>query len=436
MELSKHNIVSKIEGTEDYYIVNLLSGNADILSAQKAEEIFSGNFSDIDEYIEKGYIVEQAAEKKIYNEKYLDFIESRDTDEVQIFFVPWYACNFDCSYCYQSGYHNKFTVPSTELIDSFFAYVLKKFAHRKKYITIFGGEPLLPGETYRNTITYILSRAKEANLEVAIVTNGFLLSEYIDILKDNPIREVQVTLDGVNATHDSRRYLQGGGQTFESICKGIDQALTSNVTINLRMVVDKENIKALVDLANYAINKGWTKSPFFKTQLGRNYELHYCQTGNERLFSRLEFYTALFHEVNEHPEILEFHKPAFSISKFLFENGELPSPLFDSCTGCKTEWAFDYTGNIYACTATVGKPGEALGTFYPEVTLNDDMVMDWEDRDVTAIAACKECSLQLACGGGCAAVAQNRNGSIQSPDCRPVKELIGMGIKLYSTHEE
>ena len=71
--------------------------------------------------------------------------------------------------------------------------------------------------------------------------------------------------------------------------------------------------------------------------------------------------------IRQHPAILQFHKPAYSVSKFLFENGELPDPLFDSCPGCKTEWAFDYTGRIYSCTATVGKPGEELGTFYPEV---------------------------------------------------------------------
>ena len=35
---------------------------------------------------------------------YLDFVASRETDEVQLFYVPTYACNFGCSYCFQDEY--------------------------------------------------------------------------------------------------------------------------------------------------------------------------------------------------------------------------------------------------------------------------------------------------------------------------------------------
>jgi uncharacterized protein len=105
--------------------------------------------------------------------------------------------------------------------------------------------------------------------------------------------------------------------------------------------------------------------------------------------------------------------------------------LYDSCPGTKTEWAFDYTGSIYSCTATVGKKEEALGTFYPTVTKKEDLIDQWQDRDVTSIKECTSCNLRLACGGGCASVAFNRTGQLLSPDCRPVKALLEMGISTY-----
>ena len=71
----------------------------------------------------------------------------------------------------------------------------------------------------------------------------------------------------------------------------------------------------------------------------------------------------------------------------------------------------------------------------PEVTLSKEKVAEWEERDVTTIAECKNCSLQLACGGGCAAVAFNKTGRLHSPDCRPIDELIGMGISTYMIKE-
>ena len=79
----------------------------------------------------------------------------------------------------------------------------------------------------------------------------------------------------------------------------------------------------------------------------------------------------------------------------------------------------------------MGKEGEALGTFYPRVTRKDEVIQEWEERDVTSIPECLSCPARLACGGGCASAAKNRTGKILSPDCRPVEKLLGMGLSLY-----
>ena len=435
MILSKHNIISRIKDSDEYFIVNLLSGNADVLTESMYKELQNGTYQNTEELINKGYLVDERSEAKLYKEKYLDFIDNRENDEVQIFFIPWYSCNFACSYCYQDEYESVKQKLTPEIISSFFTYVGQNFADRKKYITIFGGEPLLAGSYYKENIEMIISEATARNIDIAIVTNGYHIAEYIDILRKGKIREVQVTLDGTADFHDKRRYLKDHSPTFDKISGGIDLLLSNHIPVNLRMVVDRENISGLPALARYAIDKGWTKSSFFKTQLGRNYELHHCQKSSIRLYNRLNLYEDLYRLINESPEILEFHKPAFSVSKFLFENGELPEPLFDSCPACKTEWAFDYTGHIYSCTATVGKAGEELGTFYPEISINDNAICDWQERDVLAIPECKNCPVQLACGGGCGSVAKNQEGSITKPDCRPVKELLELGISLYGKDE-
>ena len=280
-------------------------------------------------------------------------------------------------------------------------------------------------------IDYIIDKANAAGLSLCFVTNGYYLEEYIPLLKKGKIREIQVTLDGTGPVHDARRFLKGGGGTFEKIVKGIDACLNNSIDINLRMVIDKGNINSLPDLARFAIDKGWTNSRYFKTQIGRNYELHHCQSSPDRLFDRISLYESIFELTKNNPHIQEFYKPAYSVTKFLAENGELPEPLFDACPACKTEWAFDYTGNIYSCTATVGKAEESLGTFYPEVTRKDSIIEQWESRDVTSIPECKECSDQVACGGGCGSIAKNRTGKISSPDCRPVKQLMELGFAAY-----
>ena len=438
MKYSSQNIFSKVKESENHFIVNLLTGSADILSsfeAQKLEMIRNGGTSDLKfsaEMEEKGYLSDCETEKKQFRLKYYNAIDQREKEEIQLFFILNYSCNFGCTYCYQDQYANPgAAAEGNEITDAFFKYIKAEFHARKKYITVFGGEPLLNNSHQRTQIAYLLQKSNEAGLEVCFVTNGYTLVEYKDILKTGKIREIQVTIDGTASFHDSRRTLRGGGKTFDKIVKGVEVCLENGLPVNLRMVIDKQNIDNLPDFAKFAIDKGWTVHPLFKTQIGRNYELHHCQATRDKLFSRISLYQKIYDLIKVYPHIGEFYKPAYSVSKYLAENGQLPEPLFDACPACKTEWAFDYTGKIYSCTATVGKQDEALGTFYPIVSRNDQLIGEWESRDITTIAECKTCSVQLACGGGCGSVAKNRNGSICSPDCRPVLELLELGFASY-----
>lgn len=430
MELSRFNIISEIRDSDEYFILNSLYGSADIIDRNTWQGMQEGNLNHPD-LAGRGYIVDPEAEKSLFRKAYLQFLDERETDEVQLFFVPTYSCNFNCSYCYQGDYDVKGAGLDKEVIDAFFRHIETEFVNRRRYITLFGGEPLLPGRSHMNTVGYIIERANEMKTGIAVVTNGYHLSEYIGLFRQAQIREIQVTLDGTRDVHNRRRTLKSGEGTFDRITEGVDLLLENNIPVNLRVVADRENIDNIPALARFSIDRGWTGSPLFSTQLGRNYELHDCQVKRGRLFSRIEMYTELYRLMKEYPHILEFHKPSFSVSRALYETGELPAPLFDACPGTKTEWAFDYTGSIYACTATAGKKGEELGRFFPERVMYEEKIEEWNDRDILSISECSNCNLNLLCGGGCAAVSKNRNGSRHSPDCRPVKELLELGIAAY-----
>ena len=321
MELSKHNIFGKLKDSEEYFIVNPLTKQADILSSEKAQELQTGKFTDIDEYTAKGYLSDPDEEKKLYNREYLDFIDTRDSDEIQIFYVPTYFCNFACTYCYQEGYEHTTEMEQPEVIDAFFAYIDKEFAGRKKYITVFGGEPLLPGKSPKANIKHLIREAAKRSLGLAFVTNGYALKSYIPILKEGFIREIQVTLDGPEQIHNERRMLKGGTGTFSQIIEGIDAALEAGISVNLRAVVDRENMPHLGELADFAIAKGWTASPLFKTQLGRNYELHFCQSDQSKLYDRVSLYEDIYKLIKRQPQFLKFHRPAFQFQNLSLKTG-------------------------------------------------------------------------------------------------------------------
>lgn len=92
MQKSAHNIFSHVADSDSWFIVNPLSGQADILDLETAEEYRTGIFSDPGAWEEKGYLVEPEDEKKRFMNGYLEWVDRRDSDEIQIFFVPSYAC--------------------------------------------------------------------------------------------------------------------------------------------------------------------------------------------------------------------------------------------------------------------------------------------------------------------------------------------------------
>jgi uncharacterized protein len=132
-----------------------------------------------------------------------------------------------------------------------------------------------------------------------------------------------------------------------------------------------------------------------------------------------------------YPALRRFHRPRFHGIRHLAETGEFPVANFDACPAAKKEWAFSPDGGVYGCTATVGNPRYRLGTFHPEVRRDEAAIARWRGRSALAIGECQSCDLAAVCGGGCGALAAERTGDPMAPDCRPVRELFGLGARFY-----
>jgi uncharacterized protein len=285
-------------------------------------------------------------------------------------------------------------------------------------------------------IELIVDRCAEEGYELAVVTNGYDLIDYIDVLTRARIKDIQVTLDGSQEVHDQRRGTANGKGTFMRIVEGIRAAVSHGITINLRSVVDNENLMDLVALAEFVDDQGWLNLPpgKFKTQIGRNYELFECYTKPQYLMTQAELWREFSKLSRKHPILKKFHRPDFKGIRQLVDTGEMYMASFDTCPAAKTEWVFDLNGDIYGCTASCGREEYKLGTFYPEVRLNQQDIDQWQNRNVNNISECRDCKYNVICGGGCGVIAANKTGRVLAPDCRPIQELMEIGINHYS-HE-
>jgi uncharacterized protein len=443
---ARNNIIVKIQNTNipEYAIMNPISGSFDIMGEdeyqmlQKLAETGVIPDYDLSSYLlERGYAYNNTEDQeKAISKAYTDFNNEIENSQVQLMLVPTYGCNLACTYCFQQGIDGRPTLISKEIVDAFFDYAKTNFSQglKKPFITLFGGEPLVNSPAQRAVIEYIVDKCAEANYELAAVTNGYDFTEYIDILKKVKVKEIQFTLDGSKDVHDSRRATANKKGTFDRIIAGIEEAVENKIPVNLRSVVDIENIEDLVNLAELLDKKGWLDLPpeLFKTQLGRNYELFECYAKPQHLMTELELWGKFASLSKTYPTLSKFHRPDFKGIRHIVDTGEMYMASFDTCPACKTEWVFDLYGDIYGCTASCGREEYLLGNYWPKVNLHADKINVWKSRNVKTIPKCRDCKYDVICGGGCGVVAANHNeGNILSPDCRPIQGLIDIGVNHY-----
>lgn len=450
MFLAKNNIIVKLdrETPVEYAILNPVAGNFDLMDEaeyRKYQEIEGGNAGDslmvsglADYLLARGYAFESEEEYEASRiAAYAEFKNEVKDAQVQLMLIPTYACNLACTYCFQHGIDGRPQMISKETVDSFFDYARVEFkdAKVKPFITLFGGEPLINSKAQREIIEHIVDHCVAEDYEISAVTNGYDFAEYVDLLSRAKIKEIQFTLDGGETVHDKRRMTANKKGTFDRVIKGMEKAVANGVPINLRSVIDKENVDDLVTLAQLMDDRGWLDLPpqLFKTQIGRNYELFECYEKPQHLFTQVELWAYVAKLAEAHPVLKKFHRPDFMGIRYLVETGEMYLPSFDTCPAAKTEWVFDLYGDIYGCTASCGREDFKLGTFWPEITKNEEAILTWKNRDVTNIEKCKDCKYDIVCGGGCGVVAANRHdGEILSPDCRPIQELYDIGLNFYN----
>lgn len=440
MYFSRYNIIVPYE--DKYAIINPLSGSFDVADADEIDRLknpenLTDDFDLLDYGISRGYVYESKEDEEIrIEEAYKEFTDIMETSQTQILLIPTYGCNFSCIYCYERGIPGRHDVITRETVDAFFYDVEERLKDEKvkPYITLFGGEPFINTEHQKEAISYIVDKAAEKGYEIAAVTNGYDLTDYLDIIKRANIKEIQVTLDGPPEVHNKRRRLIGGKDSFVRIIEGMHALVEADIPVNLRVVADMDNYDSLPELAEILDGEGFLDLPeeAFKTQIGRNYELFECSLNHNSLITQAEQW-AYFEKLSEdYPILRKFHKPDFKGIRNAVLTGSMYSPTFDTCPAGKKEWVYDLYGDIYGCTASCGRKDYRLGKYYPEREIYEDKLKPWRERNVLNIKDCVDCPVSLVCGGGCGVLANERNGSVLSPDCHDIGSVFESGIKYYS----
>lgn len=126
-------------------------------------------------------------------------------------------CNLRCKMCYEWGDTGSYFAKKDLLeldIDVMENIITDLAQSQSPFYELFGGEPLM----YSN-LERLLCALKNHNCKVDIPTNGTLLKKYANLLVENQVRGLWVSIDGKKEVNDMQR----GEGVFEKAVAGIEE---------------------------------------------------------------------------------------------------------------------------------------------------------------------------------------------------------------------
>ena len=338
------------------------------------------------EELEKGYFLIEDSVDELEILRYNQQMARYNSTYLGLTIAPTLGCNFDCVYCYEKE-HNDFyimDVETQELVLNF----IEKYCKTINQLSIswYGGEPLLAFDLIKEFSYKVINLCQKYNISYSanIVTNGYLLTKEIaEELQNINVHSIQITLDGPEDIHDTRRFLQGGQGTFKKIIKNLKDTIDYLPNTSIRINVDKENYNRIYEIIDILKENNLQKLlPYlgYVEPTNELYDEEHCLTVNK--FGDIDFY---------------FNKTI----RADFQNNKYPKLVANNCCADSiNSFVIDPKGNIYKCWSDIGIEKYCLGNI-SETFDNKSRIYEYALYDPTEDEECKYCSILPICMGGC-----------------------------------
>lgn len=448
MHISKYTFSFSVEDGKQVLLFNPLTTALDLVEKQSLKSLYAncreGKQNQISDetlsyMVERGYLYDTPEDEEAALLRGFEEYKDRERrSNMRFVILPTYQCNSRCSYCFIGDAIGQESLMTDETMDLAFA-AIDSLADEigngcTKQLSLFGGEPLIDSPAQRRVVERILQKAAERRLLIDVVSNGFDLTYYADLLKQYGVSKVQVTFDGMREYHNTRRRaVDGRGPSFDRIVAGVDAALAVQLPLNVRILLDKNSVGTLPELVRFFKEKHWFDAPTFSVHLGSVFDCFRCQPAKEtaKHLTVQEGNETLYKICTEDRSIADLLQIDWQgIRRFLY-TGKLFPATYKTCFGGTRMFAFDMNGGIYACETTAGRPEYQIGRFVPELALNRDLMKALDERNILNIPECRKCPQALLCAGGCTFNAVVTRGSLLAPGCRMLKETLQYGLDYY-----
>lgn len=317
------------------------------------------------------------------------------------------ACNFRCTYCYESFPRGVMNSKTATGLESYIAQQARSL--QQLTISWHGGEPLLaPHILERLSLSFMEScdlHGVAYNAEIA--TNGYFLTRSLfEQLLNWRVGRFMVTLDGSEKVHDARRGLIGGKGTFRRIVDNLIalKAVDRPFEINIRVNFDNSNLE---DVSAFIpmLSELFADDPRF----GVYFRPVGCMGGENDLT------LPVCDDPTKDRMLWKFNEQAIEqglrVSSFI---SDILLPTGAVCYAAKpSSLIVGSDGQLYKCSVAIQQENNQLGHIHEDGTLELDLekMVLWTSSGEELDTHCQACFFRPACQGNHCPLYRMRSGN-------------------------
>ena len=376
MSFSKYNIFfnNNVFNTKTRAVIKLETEKLLDFRNGKLEKFSSEELSDL---FRLGFLVKNDEINDIKNQLAID-----ENENLNIIIFATKQCNFRCLYCYENHLNEKLDNSDYNKILDF---IYSKNNIKRINISWFGGEPTIE---YNSIVEFMLKLNKFAAKRNILVTSSMTtnfynlnIEKFTELVNLN-VKYYQVTVDGLEATHNYYRPLINSLPSYDKIMKNLLDANSSNLTFSIMIRLNYDNhtnydsyLKMLSE--SFGLDARFS---FFINEI--------CDFSDEKL----DFVCSNEEKYKRRKEIIKLMK-RYNLIKPQTLNSLI------NIGGCyaniKNNVAFDSNGNIMKCTVHLDDLKNILGNIksLDKISFNDDFWLK------NRFENCEECPTFPLCLG-------------------------------------
>lgn len=405
---------------EDIIAYNSFRNSLAILTSQDYKEYqnaINNEYEDkktqtLDELIRCGFLIEDS-----YDE--LGIIKHRMnrsryfTGVLGLTIAPTTCCNLRCIYCYEEKIHRDIVMDecTQQAIIDYVRKCSEKIDHL--HISWYGGEPLLALNIIENLSDAFMQICEDKSIQysASIVTNGYLLDKSTaQKLVDKKIFDCQITIDGDQESHNTRRPHCSGKGTYETIITNLINIDGIIPNISIRVNTDKNNMHGLSKICDIIKDNNLHNISPYASPI-QDYSGNYCvgECFTQKAF--LEY---------EYENLLQIGNQEMIMRKYPHIRSNA------CCADSMCAFVINADGKLYKCWSDIGSEELSLGNIQDGV-INEMNAIRYLLDDPTNDSKCRECKLLPICMGGC----PRKRKAGDADKCIYYEELNELYLKKY-----